>query len=29
MGQQQALDRRVALHVDIVAEAMRQVGMQS
>ena len=28
MGQQQTLDRRVALHVDIVMEAMRQVGMQ-
>ena len=29
MGQQQALDRRVAVHVDIVQEAMRQVGMKS
>lgn len=29
MGQQQPLDRRVAIHVDIVNEAMRQVGMQS
>jgi hypothetical protein len=29
MGQQQAIERRVALHVDIVTEAMRQVGMQS
>jgi len=29
MGQQQALERRVALHVDIAQEAMRQVGMQS
>jgi hypothetical protein len=27
MGQQQALERRVALHVDIVQEAMRQMGM--
>jgi hypothetical protein len=29
MGQQQALDRRVAIHVDVVGEAMRQVGMLS
>ncbi len=29
MGQQQPLERRVAIHVDIVTEAMRQVGMQS
>jgi hypothetical protein len=29
MGQQQAIERRVALHVDIVQEAMRQVGMRS
>ena len=27
MGQQQALERRIAVHVDIVTEAMRQVGM--
>lgn len=29
MGQQQAIERRVALHVDIVTEALRQVGMQA
>jgi Succinylglutamate desuccinylase / Aspartoacylase family len=29
MGQQQALDRRVAMHVDIVQEAMRQAGLLS
>jgi hypothetical protein len=29
MGQQQAIERRVALHVDIVTEAMRQAGIQS
>jgi len=29
MGQQQQLERRVALHVEIVQEAMRQVGLTS
>jgi hypothetical protein len=29
MGQQQAIERRIAIHVDIVQEAMRQVGIQS
>ena len=28
MGQQQAIERRIALHVDIVQEAMHQVGIQ-
>jgi hypothetical protein len=26
MGQQQALERRVALHVDILTEVMRRTG---
>jgi hypothetical protein len=29
MGQQQPLERRIALHVDIAQEAMRQIGMQA
>jgi hypothetical protein len=29
MGQQQGLDRRIALHVDIVQETMRQLGLTS
>jgi Succinylglutamate desuccinylase / Aspartoacylase family len=29
MGQQQPLERRIAMHVDIVQEAMRQVGIQT
>jgi hypothetical protein len=29
MGQQQGLDRRIALHVDIVQETMRQLGLKS
>jgi hypothetical protein len=27
MGQQQALERRIALHVDVLREIMRQVGV--
>jgi hypothetical protein len=29
MGQQQALDRRVALHVDVLREVLRQVGVEA